>query len=112
MESLAHYISHPEKLNRETLYELRMLVAKYPQLSGKLGSSALDLSKFDTQNVTNLSRVFYDCKNLVEVDVSNFSLDNTTDLSATFFGCEKLSRIVIKLINNDLFIIERLEVDK
>ena len=30
MESLAHYISHPEKLNRETLYELRMLVAKYP----------------------------------------------------------------------------------
>ena len=30
MDSLALYISHPERLNRDTLYELRMLVAKYP----------------------------------------------------------------------------------
>ena len=30
MESLASYILHPEKLNRDTLYELRKLVAKYP----------------------------------------------------------------------------------
>jgi len=27
---LSVYISHPERLNRDTLYELRMLVAKYP----------------------------------------------------------------------------------
>ena len=30
MEKLVYYISHPESLNRETLYELRMLVRKYP----------------------------------------------------------------------------------
>ncbi|MBQ8337196.1 MAG: tetratricopeptide repeat protein [Bacteroidaceae bacterium] len=30
MENLAVYISRPEKLNRDTLYELRMLVRKYP----------------------------------------------------------------------------------
>ena len=30
MESLSTYISHPEKLNRDTLYELRMIVGKYP----------------------------------------------------------------------------------
>ena len=30
MESLGIYISHPEKLDRDTLYELRMLVRKYP----------------------------------------------------------------------------------
>ena len=30
MESLSAYISHPEKLNRDTLYELRLLVAKHP----------------------------------------------------------------------------------
>ncbi|MBR3883195.1 MAG: tetratricopeptide repeat protein [Bacteroidaceae bacterium] len=30
MEPLAFYISHPGQLNRETLYELRMLVGKYP----------------------------------------------------------------------------------
>lgn len=30
MENLATYISHPERLNRDTLYELRLLVGKYP----------------------------------------------------------------------------------
>lgn len=30
MDTLSSYILHPEKLNRETLYELRVLVAKYP----------------------------------------------------------------------------------
>ena len=30
MERLAYYISHPERLNRDTLYELRMLVRKFP----------------------------------------------------------------------------------
>ena len=30
MESLSTYISHPERLNRDTLYELRLLVGKYP----------------------------------------------------------------------------------
>ena len=30
MENLSEYISHPEKLNRDTLYELRLIVRKYP----------------------------------------------------------------------------------
>ena len=30
MEKLVYYISHPEKLDRDTLYELRMLVRKFP----------------------------------------------------------------------------------
>ena len=30
MEKLTYYISHPDKLDRNTLYELRMIVGKYP----------------------------------------------------------------------------------
>ncbi len=30
MEKLSYYISHPESLDRDTLYELRVLVGKYP----------------------------------------------------------------------------------
>ena len=30
MENLTTYIAHPERLNRDTLYELRLLVGKYP----------------------------------------------------------------------------------
>ena len=30
MENLSTYISHPERLNRDTLYELRLIVGKHP----------------------------------------------------------------------------------
>jgi hypothetical protein len=30
MENLSTYIAHPERLNRDTLYELRLIVGKYP----------------------------------------------------------------------------------
>ena len=30
MENISTYISHPEKLNRDTLYELRLIVGKHP----------------------------------------------------------------------------------
>ena len=30
MQNLSSYILHPERLNRDTLYELRMVLAKYP----------------------------------------------------------------------------------
>ena len=30
MENLSQYIAHPERLNRDTLYELRLMVRKYP----------------------------------------------------------------------------------
>ena len=30
MENLSTYIAHPERLNRDTLYELRMIVGRYP----------------------------------------------------------------------------------
>ena len=30
MENLSTYISHPEKLNRDTLYELRLILGKHP----------------------------------------------------------------------------------
>ena len=30
MDNLSYYIAHPERLNRDTLYELRLIVGKYP----------------------------------------------------------------------------------
>ena len=30
MENLSHYIQHPDGLDRDTLYRLRLVVAKYP----------------------------------------------------------------------------------
>ena len=47
----------------------------------------IDLSNFNTQNVTNMSSVFKECKSLTNIDLSNINTQNVTDMSSMFNGC-------------------------
>ena len=38
--------------------------------------SYINLSKFNTQNVTNMSSMFSGCKSLTKIDLSNFNTQN------------------------------------
>ena len=38
----------------------------------------IDLSNFDTKNVTNMSGMFFGFKNLINIDLSNFDTKNVT----------------------------------
>ena len=53
----------------------------------------IDLSSFETENVTNISRLFYGCKNLKKVDLSSFDEDNITKFKGIFHGCNNLSEV-------------------
>ena len=55
---------------------------------GKLIS--LDLSSFDTKNVTNMSYMFTGCRNLINLNISSFITDNVEDMSDIFDGCDDL----------------------
>ena len=55
--------------------------------------TSLDVSKFNTQNVTDMSRMFLFCKTLTSLDVSNFNTQNVTDMSDMFFDCTSLTTI-------------------
>lgn len=57
--------------------------------------SSIDLSKFNSSNVTNMSLMFEGCENLTSVDFSNFDTYNVTDMSSMFSGC-------INVVNLDL----------
>ena len=46
--------------------------------------TTLDLSTFNTSNVTNMSVMFYNCQNLVSIDLSNFNTSKVTNMSAMF----------------------------
>ena len=46
--------------------------------------TTLNVSNFDTQNVTNMSNMFTDCSALTTLDVSNFDTKNVTDMSWMF----------------------------
>ena len=47
----------------------------------------LDLSSFNTKNVTNMSWMFYNCENLNNLYLSSFDTENVTDISSIFRNC-------------------------
>ena len=46
--------------------------------------TTLDVSNFDTKNVTNMGYMFYECYGLTTLDVSNFDTKNVTDMRLMF----------------------------
>ena len=63
--------------------------------NGCFGLTSLDLSNFNTQNVTDMSYMFYGCSGLTSLDLSKFDTQNVTDMSGMFFGCSGLTTIYV-----------------
>ena len=62
---------------------------------------SLDLSSFDTSNVTAMSFIFYQCTKLKKIDMRNFTFDKVTSANVMFSG-----------IPNDCLIIVKGEIEK
>ena len=48
---------------------------------------------FNTKNVTNMKYMFRNCKNLQKIDLSKFDTTNVTDMVYMFENCKKLQKI-------------------
>ena len=59
--------------------------------SGELTS--IDLSNFNTEKVTDMSCMFWCCWNLTRLDVSSFNTMNVTDMSEMFWDCESMTNL-------------------
>ena len=44
----------------------------------------VDLSNFDTSNVTNMSNMFYGCRDLSSLNLSKFDTSKVTDMTTCF----------------------------
>ena len=66
--------------------------------------NSLNLSNFNTNNVTNMYCMFCDCSSLTSLNLSNFNTNNVTDISWMFSGMNK----GCKLICNDKNILFKL----
>ena len=53
----------------------------------------LDLSDFDTSNVTDMSNIFSNCSSLINLDVSNFHTTKVVDMSYMFSNCSSLKSL-------------------
>ena len=51
------------------------------------------LEYLNTEKVTDMQKMFSNCKNLSSLDVSNFNTEKVTNMSGMFFGCSALTTI-------------------
>jgi len=64
----------------------------------------LNLSNFNTNNVTNMSYMFYNCSSLNSLNLSNFNTNNVKNISCMFYGVNGKN---CKLICNDAAILQK-----
>ena len=55
--------------------------------------TSLDLSNFDTSQVTSMSSMFYECSKLTSINLSSFNTSQVTDMSRMFYNCTSLTSI-------------------
>lgn len=56
----------------------------------------IDLSGFNTSNVTDMKFMFYDCVNLIDLNVSNLNTSKVTDMSYMFCNCQSIKTIDLR----------------
>lgn len=73
-------------------------------MSSMFGSTSLeqlDISMFDTANVTSLAGMFANCEDLQSLDVSNFNTAKVESMSSMFANCYALSDINLSGMNTE-----------
>ena len=53
----------------------------------------INLSSFNTNQVTNMSSMFYHCHSLKEINLSSFNTNQVTDMRGMFYDCSSLDEL-------------------
>ena len=61
--------------------------------------SSLNLSKFNTAKVENMAFMFYNCESLSSLNLSKFNTAKVTDMYSMFAGCSNLSSLALSKFN-------------
>ena len=54
---------------------------------------SINFSNIDTSNVNNMNVMFGNCKSLTSLDVSNFDTSKVEEMSSMFYGCDSLESL-------------------
>ena len=82
-----------EYLHTDYVYSMREMFLGCRKLTD------IDVSHFNTRNVTNMFFMFYCCESLTSLDVTNFDTGNVTDMSYMFGACSKLKSLDVSSFN-------------
>lgn len=68
---------------------------------------SIDLSRFNTEKVTDMSAMFKDCDDLTVLDLSTFCTDKVVDMNNMFYHCSALTNIYV----SDKFVVTALTME-
>ena len=61
--------------------------------------TSLDVTHFNTENVTNMNRMFGYCSSLTSLDVTHFNTAKVTNMNSMFEGCSSLTSLDVTYFN-------------
>ena len=88
-----HYIG-----NGKNIHNPKGNTSCYAMFHNFKGTS-LDLSNFNTHNITNMGSMFANCSNLESLNLENFDTHNVTDMSYMFSYCYNLKHLSLSKFN-------------
>ena len=98
MASMFRYCTKLSKLNLSNFDTRNVTDMKY-MFSGCSTLEKLDLSSFNTANVTKMFGMFYGCSNLSELDLSKFDTKNVKSMPYMFYNCKQLANLNLSSFN-------------
>ena len=90
-DKIAYYHAEPEKVYLNTDSSMMFFSGDSEQKIKNI--LELDLSKFDTSRVTNMSHMFNGMRNLTTLNLSNFNTSNVTNMGGMFFSMTNLTTL-------------------
>ena len=61
--------------------------------------TSLDVTKFNTANVKNMGNMFYSCSALTSLDVTKFNTENVANMSYMFYSCSSFKSLDVTHFN-------------
>ena len=95
-----------KKFDKADIFKLKIkckqLLSNTNCMFGNCSSlTSLNLSNFNTNNVTNMYGMFYDCSSLTSLNLSNFNTNNVTDMKSMFSHCSSLTSLNLSTFNTN-----------
>ena len=90
-DKTAYYYAEPEKVYLNEDSSEMFYYRPFPE--GIKDIKDLDLSNFDTSNVTNMRAMFYNMPKLTSLDLSNFNTSKVTTMSYMFYNMSSLTSL-------------------
>ncbi len=87
------YIEGLEKLDTSAVKNMRQMFYNCKKLVGESAVKSLDLTNFNTENVTTMRSMFGNCNALKQLDLSSFNIKSVITTQAMFYRCINLESV-------------------